>query len=117
MIQHIVLMKVKPGTTDEQIETAFEAGSELPDEIPGLQKLTYGRDRAEPAHGFSLASVVQLADEEALETYLNHPKRTEYLERHVDPLIEQRIEVDVPSEGTHMPGIATWYWGTAPAGG
>jgi hypothetical protein len=117
VIQHIVLMKVKPGTTDEQIEAAFEAGSELPDEIPGLQKLTYGRDRAEPAHGFSLASVVQLADEEALEAYLNHPKRNEYLERHVDPLIEERIEVDVPSEGTHMPGIATWYWGTAPARG
>jgi hypothetical protein len=28
-------MKVKPGTTDEQIEAAFEAGSELPDEILG----------------------------------------------------------------------------------
>jgi hypothetical protein len=33
----------------------------------------------------------------------------------VDPLIDERIEVDVPSEGTHMPGIATWYWGTVGA--
>jgi hypothetical protein len=47
VIQHIVLMKLKP---DEQLEAAFEAGSELPDEVPGLQKLAYGRDRAEPAH-------------------------------------------------------------------
>jgi Stress responsive A/B Barrel Domain len=35
VIQHIVLMKVKPGTTDEEIEAAFEAGGDLPDEIPG----------------------------------------------------------------------------------
>jgi hypothetical protein len=117
VIQHIVLMKLKPDITDEQLEAAFDAGSELPDQIPGLQKLTYGRDRSEPAHGFSLASVVEVADEEALEVYLNHPKRNEYLERHVDPLIEDRIEIDVPSEGTHMPGIATWYWGTAGARG
>jgi hypothetical protein len=115
VIQNIVLMKVKPGTTDEQLEAAFEAGADLPNQIPGLQKLTYGRDRAEPAHGFNLASVVQLSDEEALEAYLNHPRRAEYLEQHVDPLIEDRIEIDVPSEGTHMPGIATWYWGTAGA--
>jgi Stress responsive A/B Barrel Domain len=50
VIQDIVLMKLKPDVTDEQLEAAFEAGSELPDEVPGLQKLAYGRDRAEPAH-------------------------------------------------------------------
>jgi hypothetical protein len=113
VIQHIVLMKLRPGVSDGQIEDAFEAGEGLPDEIPGLLKLTYGRDRSEPAHGFTVASVVQVADEDALETYLSHPKRAAYLERHVDPLIEERIEIDIPTEGTHLPGLATWYWGTA----
>jgi hypothetical protein len=42
VIQHNVLMKVKPGTTDEQLEATFEAGADLPGQIPGLQKLTYG---------------------------------------------------------------------------
>jgi hypothetical protein len=111
VIQHIVLLKLKPEVTDEQVEAAFEAGSELPNEIPGVIRLTYGRDRSEPAHGFGLASVVHLKDEEALERYLNHPKRLEYLERHVDPLTEERIELAVPSEGVHMPTVATWYWG------
>jgi hypothetical protein len=36
-------MKLKPGVSDEQIEDAFEAGEGLPDEIPGLLKLTYPR--------------------------------------------------------------------------
>jgi hypothetical protein len=73
VIQHIVLLKLKPGVTDEQVEAAFEAGSEVPNEIPGLMRLTYGRDRSEPAHGFDLASLVHLKDEVALEAYLNHP--------------------------------------------
>jgi quinol monooxygenase YgiN len=111
VIQHIVLMKLKPGTSDEQIEDAFVAGRELPDQIPGLLKLTYGRDRSEPEHGFTLASVVELADEDALDAYLRHPTRTEYIEDHVDPMVDERIELDVPSEGTHLPGPSTWYWG------
>jgi hypothetical protein len=44
VIQHIVLLKLKPGVTDEQIEEAFEAGSELPNEIPGLLRLLTSRD-------------------------------------------------------------------------
>jgi Stress responsive A/B Barrel Domain len=112
VIQHIVLLKLKPGTSDEQVAAAFEAGGNLPDEIPGVLNFTYGRDRSEPAHGFSVASVVQLKDAAALETYLDHPRRVEYLERHVDPITDDRIEIDVPLEATHMPSIATWYWGT-----
>ena len=111
MIQHIVLLKLKPGVTDEQVEAAFEAGSDLPNEIPGVLRLTYGRDRSDPAHGFGLASVVQLQDEEALNAYLKHPRRLDYLESHVDPLTEERIELAVPLEGVHTPTIATWYWG------
>jgi hypothetical protein len=113
VIQHIVLLKLKPGVTDEQVEEAFKAGSELPNEIPGLMRLTYGRDRSSPGHGFGIASVVHLKDEEALERYLNHPRRREYIEQHVDPLTEDRIELAVPSEGVHTPTIATWYWGIA----
>ena len=115
MIEHIVLLKLKPDVTDEQVRAAFQAAEELPNEIPGLAKFSYGRDRSNPSHGFNVAAVVQLADEEALAAYLGHPSRLAYIEEYVDPLTEARIELDVPSDGTHLPGIATWYWG-APAG-
>ena len=72
MIQHIVLLKLKPDVTGEQVQAAFEAAEELPDEIPGLVRFSYGRDRSNPSHGFDVASVVQLADE-ALRAYLEHP--------------------------------------------
>ena len=44
-----------------------------------------------------------------------HPSRLAYITEHVDPLTEERIELDVPSEGTHMPSMLTWYWGSTPA--
>jgi hypothetical protein len=113
VIEHIVLLKLKPGTTDEQVREAFEAAEELPNEIPGLLKFSYGLDRSEPAHGFNLASVIQLADEEALARYLEHPRRLAYIEEYVAPLTEDRIELDIPSDGTHLPTIASWYWGVA----
>jgi hypothetical protein len=115
VIQHIVLLKLKPDVTGEQVQAAFEAAEELPDEIPGLVRFSYGRDRSNPSHGFDVASVVQLADEGALRAYLEHPSRLAYITEHVDPLTEERIELDVPSEGTHVPSMLTWYWGSTPA--
>jgi Stress responsive A/B Barrel Domain len=113
VIQHIVLLRLKPDVTEEQIRAAFEAAQELPDEIPGLVKFSYGRDRSNPSHGFNVASVVQLTDEEALAGYLDHPGRLAYIAEHVDPLTEERIELDVPSDGTHGPSVLSWYWGSA----
>ena len=35
MIEHIVLLKLKPETSDKQVREAFEAAEQLPNEIPG----------------------------------------------------------------------------------
>jgi quinol monooxygenase YgiN len=113
VIQHIALLRLKPDVTEEQIRAAFEAAEVLPDEIPGLVKFSYGRDRSNPSHGFNVASVVQLTDEEALAGYLAHPSRQAYIAKHVDPLTAERIELDIPSEGTHVPSAFSWYWGSA----
>jgi hypothetical protein len=115
VIQHIVLLKLDPEATDDQIRAAFDAGSELPNQIPGVTRITYGRDRSQPEHGFNLVSVVEVDDDDALETYMSHPSRMEWIDRHVAPLTEERIELDVPSDGAHLPTTATWYWGIASA--
>ena len=115
MIQHIVLLRLKPEVTEEQVRAAFAAAEALPDEVPGIVKFSYGRDRSNPRHGFDVASVVQLTDEEALNGYLEHPSRVSYIAEHVDPLTEERIELDIPSDGTHVPSVASWYWGATVA--
>ena len=62
MIQHIVLVKWKPGTTEQEIVDAFTASRELLDDIDAVRKLTIGRDRAESGHRFTHALIVTLAD-------------------------------------------------------
>jgi len=114
VVQHIVLLKLKQGTTDEQILEAFQAAKNLADRIPGMVEFGFGRDRSEPDHGFSVASVVRFHDEVALRTYLDHPLRKKYVAEHVAPITEERIEIDVPTEGIHRPtaSFRSWSWGS-----
>jgi hypothetical protein len=37
----------------------------------------------------------------------------EELRNEIPGLTEDRIELDIPSDGTHLPAIASWYWGVA----
>ena len=96
MIQHIVLLKWKPDTTEEQVLAAFKHAEHLPNEIPGVESLTIGRNRVKHEHGFTHALIVRLKDEQALERYLSDPLRHQYVREHLQPLEAERIEIDVP---------------------
>jgi hypothetical protein len=96
VIQHIVLLKWKPDTTEEDIVAAFRRAEHLPNEIDGVESLTIGRNRVKHDHGFTHALIVRLTDEPALERYLAHPLRARYIAEHLQPLEAERIEIDVP---------------------
>ena len=96
MIQHIVLLKWKPGTAEERILTAFRQAEHLPNKIDGVDSLTIGRNRVAHEHGYTHVLIVRLADEQALERYLEHPLRLAYMRDHLAPLEAERIEIDVP---------------------
>ena len=96
MIQHIVLLKWKPDTSEEQILAAFRNAEHLPNQVPGVDSLTIGRTRVKHDHGYTHALIVRLADERALQQYLEHPLRKRYIAEHLAPLEEERIEIDVP---------------------
>ena len=98
VIQHIVLLKWKPGTTDEQVLEAFGRARDLPNEIPGLRRLTIGRN---------------LSDEQALERYLAHPARARF-HAHIEAIQDQRIDVDVPVDMSLAPDPGrNWEWGAS----
>jgi stress responsive alpha/beta barrel protein len=96
VIQHIVLLKWKPDTTEEQILEAVRHAEHLPNEIKGVDSLTIGRNRVRHDHGFTHALIVRLSSEEALKDYLEHPLRRQYIEDYLKPLEADRIEIDVP---------------------
>jgi hypothetical protein len=75
----------------------------LLDEIDGVQRLTIGRNRGPSDHGFTHALIVNLPDEDALRSYLDHPVRKRYLAEHLAPIEEQRIEIDAPVDMSLRP--------------
>jgi hypothetical protein len=98
VIQHIVLLKWKAGTTDAQIDAAFGEAQQLVDDIDSVQRVSLGRNRAEDDHGFSHALIVRLSDDDALSAYLQHPTRELYVREVLGPLEQERIEIDVPED-------------------
>jgi Lhr-like helicase len=117
VIQHIVLLKWKPGTTDEQIDAAFSEAQQLVDEIDGVDRVTLGRNRGRDDHGYTHAIIVKLSDD-ALASYLAHPVRKRYIAQSLSPIEAERIEIDVP-EDAHIERTSTaklgWHWGRPPS--
>jgi hypothetical protein len=115
VIQHIVLLKWKAGTTDAQVDDVFARAEDLVRGIDGVGQVTLGRNRGDADHGFTHAFIVSLSDDDALATYLEHPVRHRYLTEVLKPLEEERIEVDVPDDASHRRGSGasrSWEWGT-----
>ena len=117
MIQHIVLLKWKPGTTDEQIDEVFDQAHSLV-EIDGVERITLGRNRGADNHGYTHALIVRLNDEDALTGYLEHPERKRYTAEVIGAIEADRIEIDVP-EDAHIErrgSSLSWDWaGTRPS--
>ncbi len=114
MIQHIVLLKWRSGTTEEQILQAIAHAEHLPSEISGVESLSIGRNRVEQAHGYTHALIVRLADEDALERYLQDPLRLQYIAEHLAPIEEERIEIDVPDDVAYRRDPSrNWQWGAS----
>jgi hypothetical protein len=113
VIQHIVLLRWKPGTTDDQIRNAFACAQDLVTEIDGVERVTLGRNRAQEDHGFTHALIVKLSDDERLSDYLNHPVRKRYVTETLGPIEDARIEIDVPEDAHHDqvdPDRLGWDW-------
>lgn len=114
MIQHIVLLKWKAGTTDAQVDHVFAQAEELVDGIDGVERITLGLNRGEADHGFTHAFILNLSDDDALTTYLNHPVRKRYVTEILNPIEEERIEIDVPEDASHRHtrgASLSWEWG------
>lgn len=119
MIQHIVLLKWKAGTTDAQIDDAFAQMRRLVEGIDSVERITFGRNRGRDDHGFTHALIVRLPDEEALSAYLENPVRLRYITDVLGPIEQERIELDLPEE-SHLARTDSmslrWDWaGTRPS--
>ncbi|CAK1361861.1 hypothetical protein CB0940_02811 [Cercospora beticola] len=75
-VYHIVLFKLKPGVTQEQIAELEAAGRAMVGQVPGLVKFDFGPPLASTAHralGYDLGLVSTLEKPEDVAIYAQHP--------------------------------------------
>lgn len=74
MVEHIVLVKLKPETTAEQESRLIEMLKGLQTAVPGIIDLTVGPTfTPERSQGFTVGLVVRFHDRQGLAAYGPHP--------------------------------------------
>lgn len=94
MIEHVVLFKLKPGTSTGERQTAIQALKALRGQIEGIVDLTCGENFSERSQGYHIGLVVRFRDRASLDAYLPHPAHRGAVEQHIQPIREDVIVVD-----------------------
>lgn len=83
MLKHTVLIKVKDGVPQHEVDTLFSYVHDLKNSLMGMMSFTYGKSAnlmasdSQFTHGYSIVFV----DEDYFQEYLKHPKYQEAQQR------------------------------------
>ena len=91
MLERIVLLRWKPGISEEQVQGALEKAEGLTG-IPGVQRVIFGRDISGAQHGYTHALLIELDAGSRLPEYLDHPIRRRYHEQQLQIYSHQVIK-------------------------
>jgi hypothetical protein len=105
VIRHIFLGTVRDGIPDQQLDELIQAWSAMPGKVPGLRRLTAGRNVSPRDRRYSLALVADLDDMRAWEGYMEHPDHLAIIERLSSRVIEpeSRTMVQLEIEEASLP--------------
>lgn len=93
MIEHIVLIKLKPESEDK-IDQISEALRALKGKIPEIVEISAGRNFSARHQGFQMGLRSLFKSKEDLETYASHPAHVEVLEKMIAPAKADVIALD-----------------------
>ncbi len=93
MLNHLVLMKFKPGVSESDIDNLEVALDDLPNVIVEIQMYEFGRDILHTTRSYDFAIVSLFANQEALQRYQQHPAHLAVGKR-LKELCDQIITVD-----------------------
>ena len=93
MIQHIVLLKFKPGVTDADIDALEESMNALPNAIVEIHSYEFGRDIVGSERSYDFGLVSLFANMEAVNRYQAHPEHLKLLDQ-IKTLCDSVITVD-----------------------
>ena len=98
MLQHVVLLKLKPGVGDDRKAALLDGlrAMQSSGAVPGIVSVS-GGDNDSPggkSHGFDWGFVVAFADAAARDAYLPHPDHLELARTLVRPIAEDVLVFD-----------------------
>ena len=96
MVEHIVLLKLKSGVTEAQLETLSDTLLGMAGEIPGIESITAGTNNSPEgkSQGYAYGFIVRFTDEAARDAYLPHPFHRQVASEHIRPLVEDVLVFD-----------------------
>jgi len=96
MVEHIVLLKLKPEVSIAQLETLSFALRGMAGEIPGIESVTAGTNNSleGKSQGYGYGFIVRFTDEAARDAYLPHPFHRQVAGEHIRPLVEDVLVFD-----------------------
>jgi hypothetical protein len=72
-VKHLVLLELKDGVTDADVQEIMDGLYGLQGQIPGLLSVEAGRNFTDRAGNYDFAAVMTLEDKDALAGYGPHP--------------------------------------------
>ncbi|MCB2170652.1 MAG: Dabb family protein [Deltaproteobacteria bacterium] len=99
MLHHIVLMKFKPDTSEEDVDRLAAMLDALPGTIIEIQTYEFGRDIARSERSYDFALVSGFANMEAMQRYQVHPDHQKVV-AHIRAICDDIRAVDFNSSYT-----------------
>jgi hypothetical protein len=91
VIEHVVLLAVRPGADAEPMLTALR---ELAETIPGIVSLSAGTNITERGKQFTHGLSLRLESRAALDRYIAHPRHVAVVEEQIKPIIDDIVVLD-----------------------
>ncbi len=93
MLNHVVLLKFKPGVEDNDVKTLEALLDDLPNKIIEILVYEFGRNIIPSERAYDFAIVSLFANPESLERYRTHPDHRIVLEK-ITTICENIITAD-----------------------
>ena len=98
MLEHIVLLKLKEGVTEEQTQALMDALRDFIDQeiVPGFVDVTGGYNNSPEGlnRGYDFAFVLWFKDADARAAYLPHPEHKRLGKMYVGPIKDEILVFD-----------------------
>ena len=96
MIEHIVLLKLKEGVTEDQTQKLLDGLNRLKETIPGMLDVSggYNNNPEGKSGGFTYGFIVRFSDAAARDGYVPHPEHQKLAQELVRPIVDDVLVFD-----------------------